>query len=308
MASSTVEAPPRNESKQSDGSADDIAARSEATDDEAGGTANSGDGPATGTRLSAGEIYENVRVAAREELERPAAALFWSAIAAGLTIGFSFLAGAYLSKLAPEPLKEAANAAGYPLGFIFVVLARNQLFTENTLEPIIPLLHCPSLPTLRKLLALWGIVFVGNMIGAVAFAWMAACTPMVEPEFKRVLLEVATKSTEGGFAMVAYRAVFAGWLIALMAWLIASTRATFAQVFLVWLTTAPIAAFGFRHSIAGAAEAFYRAWMGGASWGEMAGSFVVPAVLGNIVGGVLFVALLNHGQVAADNAQAAAED
>ena len=73
---------------------------------------------------------------------------------------------------------------------------------------------------------------------------------------------------------------------------------------LVWLTTAPIAAVGFRHSVAGSVEAFYRAFEGAATWGDMWLGFIAPAVAGNIVGGVLFVALLNHGQVAADRAAA----
>jgi formate/nitrite transporter FocA (FNT family) len=89
-----------------------------------------------------------------------------------------------------------------------------------------------------------------------------------------------------------------------MAWLISSTHATGAQLAMVWLTTAPISAFGFRHSIAGAAEAFYRAFAGLSTWSEATLEFLVPAVVGNVIGGVLFVALLNHGQVAADSKSA----
>jgi formate/nitrite transporter FocA (FNT family) len=111
------------------------------------------------------------------------------------------------------------------------------------------------------------------------------------------LLDVARTSTEGGAQLVFYKAIWAGWLIALMAWLIAATRDTTAQIILVWLTTAPIAAFGFRHSIAGAVEAFYRSAAGDAPWLQMLFSFEIPAILGNIVGGVVLVALLNHGQV-----------
>jgi formate/nitrite transporter FocA (FNT family) len=251
-----------------------------------------------GTRLSAHEIYENINAAAEEELERPAPALLWSAIAAGLTIGFSFFAAAYLSGLFPERFAVPARAVGYPLGFIFVVLARNQLFTENTLEPIIPLLKKPGWGIFRKVLALWAVVLAGNLVGAAVFALVAAKTPMLEGALPDHLLNLAREATSGGFLLVAYRAIYAGWLIALMAWLVASTHATGAQVALIWLTTAPIAAFGFRHSIAGAVEAFYRAFAGDAGWGSMLGQFVLPAVLGNIVGGVLLVALLNHGQVA----------
>jgi formate/nitrite transporter FocA (FNT family) len=111
------------------------------------------------------------------------------------------------------------------------------------------------------------------------------------------LLDAARTSTEGGSQLVFYKGIWAGWLIALMAWLIAATRDTTAQIILVWLTTAPIAAFGFRHSIAGAVEAFYRGATGDAPWTQMFFSFEIPAILGNIVGGVVLVALLNHGQV-----------
>lgn len=258
--------------------------------------------PPTGTRFTAEQIYENVREAATEELKRPVAALFWSALAAGLTIGFSFLAGAYLTTLVAEPFKASAAAIGYPLGFIFVVLGRHQLFTENTLEPVIPFLHQPRWSTLQRLLSLWAIVLVGNMIGALIFAGIAAHTPLVEPKFKQAMLSLAQHATGGGFSLVFYRAIYAGWLIALMAWLVASTHETLSQLALIWLTTAPIAAFGFRHSIAGSIEAFYRAFGNSALWSDMIGNFVVPSILGNIVGGVIFVALLNHGQVAADRA------
>ena len=265
-----------------------------------------GGGESPGTRLSVHEIHENVTSAAEEELERPAAALLWSALGSGLTIAFSFLAGSYLSSLVDgEKYKEAMVAVAYPLGFMFVVLARHQLFTEQTLEPVLPFLEEPSRERLRKLLRLWGLVLVANLVGALTIALLCAWTPMLELDLLRAMDAVAQTATEGGFGAVFYKAIFAGWLVALMAWLIAATESSVGQLILMWLTTAPIAALGFKHSIAGSVEAFYRAARHDASWGQMAGEFIVPAVLGNIVGGVLFVALLNHGQVAADKAGAA---
>ncbi len=67
-------------------------------------------------------------------MRRPVAELTWSSVAAGLTVSFSFLAGAYLTTWVPDRYHALANAVGYPLGFIFVVQARNQLFSENRLE------------------------------------------------------------------------------------------------------------------------------------------------------------------------------
>ena len=259
-----------------------------------------GEGAPPGTRASAEAIHHRARSTGEEELERPAGQLAWSALAAGLLIGFSFLASAFLTQLgARAEARHALAAAGYPLGFILVVLGRSMLFTEQTLAPVIPLLQERRASTLGRLLRLWAIVLPLNLLGALLLAWAIARTPLLQPSLHEALTEVARHSTVGGFWKIGWEAVFGGWLVALMAWLVASTRATGAQIALVWLATAPISALGFAHSIAGAVEAFYRAFAGDATWVGMLGDFVVPAVLGNIVGGVLLVALLNHGQVAA---------
>jgi formate/nitrite transporter FocA (FNT family) len=254
-------------------------------------------GPQVGTRFSAEEIHENVLEAAQEELERPASELVWSSLASGLLLGFSFLMVAFLTSFTPPAYHELMTALGYPLGFIFVVHARHQLFTENTLEPVIPLLEKRNRETLVQLLRLWVIVLPVNLIGALIFAEVLAHTQVVEPKLVTHLLDAARTSTESTAQLVFYKAIWAGWLIALMAWLIAATRDTMAQIILIFLTTAPIAAFGFKHSIAGAIEAFYRAAMGDAPWTQMIFTFEIPAILGNIVGGVVLVALVNHGQV-----------
>lgn len=101
---------------------------------------------------------------------------------------------------------------------------------------------------------------------------------------------------KGGAGIVFYKAIWAGWLIALMAWLLASTRDTTAHVILIWLATAPIAAFGFRHSIAGATEVLYLASAGVISLTDAIVSFELPALAGNVIGGVVLVAMVNHGQ------------
>ena len=260
-----------------------------AGDKESGGT--------VGTRYSAEEIHENVRAAADEEMQRPAAELVWSALASGMLIGFSFLAVAFLTPHFPPSMHAVAAAIAYPLGFIFVVLARHQLFTENTLEPVIPLLEDRTRETFARVMRLWAIVLPLKLVGALLFALVLAHTRVVDEELRAPLLQVARHATDGGFLLVFYRGIWAGWLVALMAWLIASTREAIAQIVLIWLATAPIAALGFKHSIAGAAEAFYRSALGDATWPGMLWSFEVPALLGNIVGGIVLVALVNHGQV-----------
>lgn len=260
--------------------------------------------PETGTLFAAEEIHENVLEAAEDELERPVLELTYSGVAAGLAIGFSWLANALVaSRMSPENHAIAA-ALSYPLGFVFVVLAAHQLFTENTLEPVIPFLERRDGETLKRVVRLWGIVLPANLIGALVFSLVIAKTQALEPELNDQVLKVARHGTEGGALLVFYKAIWAGWLIALMAWILAAARDTTSQILVIWLTTAPIAAFGFKHSIAGASEAFYRAWIGDASWSTMLLSFELPALVGNIVGGVVLVAMVNHGQAGGKSSRA----
>lgn len=257
--------------------------------------------PETGTRLSALEIHENIRAPAEEELERPASSLFFSSLAAGMLIGFSFLATAFVTHYVPEPYAHPISSLVYPVGFMFVIMGRSELFTENTLEPVIPLLHKRNMETFRKMMRIWGILVVGNLIGALIFALLLGRTTMVEAALTKSLEHVSAAGTGGGFGDVFYKAIFGGWLIALLTWLLASTVDSMAQLILIWATTVPISAFHFRHSIAGSVEAFFRAITGGATWGSMLGDYVVPALLGNAVGGVLLVALFNYAQVAEEH-------
>ena len=256
--------------------------------------------PETGTRLSAKEIHANVLGSAEDELKRTSASLLFSAVAAGLTIGVSFLAGGWARSIAPESLQKLAVAIAYPLGFVFVVLARNELYTENTLEPVIPVLHNRDAKTFGNMMRLWGLLIVGNLVGALIFAVVFAKTNAIPEAIRPHLDAIAAESTSDGFGLTLYRGIFAGWMLAMLTWLLASTHDRLAQIVLIWLLTMLIPALEFRHSIVGSVEAFYRAFSGTAGWAEMLVGFVLPALIGNGLGGVTIVALLNFGQVAAD--------
>jgi formate/nitrite transporter FocA (FNT family) len=94
---------------------------------------------------------------------------------------------------------------------------------------------------------------------------------------------------------VLLKGVLAGWLIALMVWLLpaASTAKFVVIVAVTWL----IAVAEFSHVIAGSAEAAFAAMQGTIAWDRYALGFLLPALIGNSIGGVVFVALLNHAQV-----------
>ena len=252
--------------------------------------------PEAGTLFSAKEMHDHAMEVAEEEQDRPFLELAISSLASGLLVSFSFLAGAFLVHHGSPEHKELLLAAAYPLGFAFVVLAQHQLFTENTLEPVLPVLERRDRESLRKMLRLWSIVLPGNLIGTLIFGIVIARTPVLDPALHEPLQSVGMDILKGGAIHVFYKAIWAGWLVALMAWLLNSTRDTTAQIILIWLATAPIAAFGFRHSIAGSTEAFYLVARGAISVGDALLTFELPALAGNILGGVVLVAMVNHGQ------------
>src|SRR5689334_24730144 len=84
-------------------------------------------------------IYEVVRRLGEEEMERPATSLWWSGVAAGLSISFSLLAQAILQAHLPDaPWRPLVVGFGYCVGFLMVVLGRQQLFTESTITVVLP--------------------------------------------------------------------------------------------------------------------------------------------------------------------------
>ena len=91
-------------------------------------------------------IYEVVRREGEEELSRPSGSLFWSGMAGGITLMASILAeGALSGKLPPGlPGREIIVDLGYSLGFLIVILGRMQLFTEQTIVAVLPVMAAPS--------------------------------------------------------------------------------------------------------------------------------------------------------------------
>src|SRR5215204_494686 len=120
-------------------------------------------------------VYKAILHEAEDELGRPSAALFWSGLAAGLSMGFSLTAEALLRSRLPErDWTPLVTKLGYSVGFLVVILGRQQLFTENTLTPVLPLLQRKDAKTLANLLRLWGVVLAANLLGALSIAWVMA--------------------------------------------------------------------------------------------------------------------------------------
>ncbi len=251
-------------------------------------------------------VHEVIRAEGEEELRRAPSALAWSSLAAGLAMGFSLVGEGLLRAHLPDaPWRPLVSKAGYSVGFLIVVLGRQQLFTENTLTPVLPFLSKPTVKTLLRLLRLWGLVLAGNLVGAFAFSWAAGHTGAFAPDVRRAFSEISHETMQGGAGLHFLRGIYAGWLIALMVWLLPNARS--ARLWVIILLTYVVSIGQFSHIIAGSSEAFFAVFNGEASAHDYFLHFLIPTLLGNTIGGVTLVALLNHAPVAEELAEAGEE-
>ncbi len=240
-------------------------------------------------------VYEAVRREGEDELGRTTSALAWSGLAAGLSMGFSLMIEGVLRACLPDaPWTKPLYTLGYSAGFVIVILGRQQLFTENTLTPILPLLRKRDLATARNVARLWSVVLISNLVGALIVGCVLARTPVFSQDIRRVFLTVTRESVQLGFGTAMLRGVFAGWLLALLVWVL--PFAEHARFFVIIALTWMISMSGFTHVVAGSVDAFYLAASGGIPWSGTL-SYIVPVLLGNIAGGVALVSALNHAQV-----------
>ncbi len=247
------------------------------------------------TSVSAVVVHETVRSDGEEELSRPMSALAWSGLAAGMSMGFSFVAQALLHAYLPDrPWRVLLVRLGYPLGFLIVIIGRQQLFTENTLTAIIPLLARRNWTTFVQVLRLWSIVLVANLAGAHLFAWVVGNTPMFTREVQHSMLRLATEAANVTFGIAVLRGIFAGWLIAMVVWMLAASDAGRIPIIVILTYTVGLA--GLTHIIAGSVEVLFLVMVGAKSWGAIAVGYLVPTLIGNIIGGASLTAAINHAQ------------
>lgn len=244
-------------------------------------------------------IHEVVREEGENALKRPVRALAWSALAAGLSMGFSFLVQAVIAAGMPDaPWRHLVAGLGYCTGFVIVILGRQQLFTESTLTVVLPVLVHRDVRTVLLALRLWLVVLAANLAGTIVFAALLLVPDVFEQEVVRNLRMLAIEAMPENFGPTVLRAVFAGWLIALMVWLLPSARA--ARLMTILFISYIVGISHLSHIIAGSVEAAYAVMTGHASVRDFLLRFLAPTLLGNVIGGVSLVAMINHAAVASE--------
>ena len=241
------------------------------------------------------EIFTRIVTNADREFGHSTQLLFWSGLAAGLAISLSFLGMATVEgALGMSPAARITAALLYPLGFIFTVLGRYQLFTENTLTPVtLVLTRRASIP---RLMRIWGLVLGANVLGTAFAGFYFSQTDILSGPAAEAGIEIGRHLLEMDWWTLFFKGTIAGWLVAGMVWLNHAARTATARLFIVFALMFTVAAADLAHCIVGSSEVLYLVFEGEATVLDYFWRFLAPAALGNTVGGVVLVALLNYAQ------------
>lgn len=246
--------------------------------------------------LSPKLIFEAIRRNGDEELERPNRALWFSGIAAGILISFSVLGEALLRAWLPNSdWRYVIENMGYTFGFMLVILGRMQLFTENTITTVAPVLVERTSACLKRTVELWGIVLVANVIGAFCVATFLAYAPVLDTSTFAAFTELSQHATGMPPVEGFMRGIPAGVLIAALVWMMPTAKGS--ELGLIFLFTWLIALGDFTHIVAGSVEMAFLTVQGGLSFLQAVFGFFLPVLAGNVIGGTVIFTLLLWAQI-----------
>ncbi|MFT4847725.1 MAG: formate/nitrite transporter FocA (FNT family) [Sediminicola sp.] len=245
------------------------------------------------------DILEEQIETAIHEYKRSNKRLFVSAVSAGLEIGFSiFLMGVLFTLFdgtVSDEILHVLISLAYPIGFIFVIIGRSELFTEHTTLAILPVLNKNI--SIKSLFILWGIILLGNLIGGyIIGAILTYFAPEIGIISNEAFTHLAHKVLDIPLQMILISAVIAGWLMGLLSWLVASSQETISRLFMIILVTATIGIGGLHHSIVGSIEVFSGLLIDPNIGITDYLCFEAVSILGNAIGGVFFVGIIKYGQ------------
>lgn len=251
---------------------------------------------------SAKVVHEVIRLQGNEELDRPLASLIFSGFAAGVALSASILVEASIAARLPDaPWRDLIVKVGYPLGYVVAIMGHLQLFTESTVTAVLPVATNPTLHNLARMLRLWMTVLVANLAGTLLVAALIAYRVIVSSEQTTAALDLARSALDHSPVEVLLLGLPAGFLVASIAWILPNARGS--EFWVIVSITYAIAIGGFSHVIAGSGDAWLLALSGKTSFAAAIGGYIVPALVGNIIGGTGLFAVLAHGQVAPEKAE-----
>ena len=252
------------------------------------------EGEVVADRFSTDEIFQRVLATGSEEVNSSLRILTLNGVGAGFAITFTFVAHAALAGATPGAEITPVDHLLYPVGFIYIVVGRYQLFTEQTITPVsLVLTRLASVPALLRV---WGLVLAANLIGAVAGTAFVTFGSVLDPSAVEAGLTFGEEAVAKSPWSLFSRAVLAGAIVAGMVWLEHAARESVARFMLVYFFMLVIPVTGLYHVVVSTADATFLLLHGVSSVSTVVFEFLLPVLAGNVLGGVGLVTLLNYGQ------------
>jgi len=249
-------------------------------------------------QLSTDQVYQRVVADADHEVTSGVRELFFSGLAAGFAITVTFLL--YASVTATTDAKFLGVLL-YPLGFVYIIIGGYQLYTENTLPPVaLTLERLASVPTLFRH---WSIVLAGNFLGGGLGALALAYGGVFDDATASVAVGFAEKGIATPATDLFFKAAFAGLIVAGVVWINFAAKDTISRLVVVYLAFLAIPMGNLYHVVVSFTEVVYLALVAGVNPIPALGGFVLPVLLGNTLGGILLVTVVNYYQTSDERLQ-----
>ncbi|MCG8474649.1 MAG: formate/nitrite transporter family protein [Cytophagales bacterium] len=246
--------------------------------------------------LSPNEIGLAFIKSAKQKLSHSALEFFLLAVMGGAFVAcgglLSIVVGGGIPDIAAANpgLQKFIFGSVFPVGLIMVVISGADLFTSDCAIMTVTTLSKES--KWKSLFKVWGLSYVGNFIGSLLVAYFFAYKAGVvtQEPFSQTALSIAVGKTSNPFFKTFLKGVGANWLVCLAVWMGYSSKENLGRAIGIWLPVMTFVTFGFEHSVANMFFIPTAMFMGAdISWSTFISMNLIPATLGNILGGAIFV-------------------
>ncbi|MDU9375574.1 Nitrite transporter NirC [Methanocorpusculaceae archaeon Sp1] len=269
--------------------------------------------------FSPAQVCVKIGTAGKSKCCLPAGNMFVRAFLAGVYIAM----GAALATVGSTGVADflgpgfgqLITGALFPVGLVLVVLTGAELFTGDAM--FAPMAILQGQTSLKGLIYLWIVVYIGNLIGSLFMAvlvsygpytvWDAAGVATISAFGTRAIaIATAKVSYFGpmGILSVFFKGILCNWLVCLAIFLALAADEVISKIVAIWFPIMAFVASGYEHCVANMyfipAGIITNAIGGGSAnteilnWGTMWTSNIIWSTIGNIVGAVIFMAVIYY--------------
>ncbi|HEY8584818.1 MAG TPA: formate/nitrite transporter family protein [Capillimicrobium sp.] len=254
--------------------------------------------------MNPADIWERSVAEGARRVSRSTSALVATGVVGGVDVmlgvtALTVVSGA-VATVAPGELAHVLGAAVFGIGFVFILLGRSELFTENFLMPIAAASRRRA--SASAVARLWAVTLVGNLLGLLLLAAILSRAGLVPPGALDAAGGLADTFAGRSLGVALLSAVVGGTTMTLMTWLAAAVDDAVARIIVALLVGFLLAAPSLNHAVVGFGEMSFGVLAGTAqhaTWVDVAQNLPV-AIVGNFVGGLFFVTLARavqaHGE------------